>query len=442
MIDAAVHQKEWARLRQRPRSVEVLPALPKAAEVLAPAQQSERSSIEMTTTQFAAWLDEHDEYGASESGVAVSNESAMRQVAVMACIRLLAESLASIPLVVYRRTSSGGKDRADDHDVYPVLHDQWNEYQTSFVGRETQQAQAVGRGNTYAVIERDGGGYLSGLWPVPPGTIEPAVDNGKLWYRITDTGVQWMGIKPGVYAPDKILHIPGLGFDGIRGYNPIQLAKQAIGLGAAAELHGARFYGAGGRPGGVLMTEQKLDKDVAKDIKASWREVHEGVYKSHKTALLTHGLKYEAFTINHEEAQFLDTRKFQLTEIARLFRVPPAMIGASTGDSQTYANHEQRMLEFVMMSLRPWCVKWEQEINRKLFTPRERSRYFAEFNLDAMVRADIKARYESYRLALNNWLTRDEIRELENRNPSDGGDVFKEPTPYTPAPTAPPGATA
>jgi HK97 family phage portal protein len=341
---------------------------------------------------------------------------------------------------VYRRTSSGGKDRADDHDVYPILHDTWNKYQTSFVARETMQSQAVLRGNTYAVIERDNQGYLVGLWPVPPNCIEPVIQGGRLWYRITSDGTQMLGIAPGVYAASDILHIPGLGFDGIKGYNPIHLAKEAIGLNAAAEQFGARFYGNGARAAGILTTDQQLNDGQLRSLRQSWQEVHSGVYNSHKTALLSNGLKYQALSVNPDEAQFLDTRKFGLSEIARLFRVPPSMIGASSGDSQTYANHEQRMLEFAQMSQRPWNVKWEQECNRKLFTPRERGRYFVEFNMDSILRADIKTRYESYNIAFQKWLTRDEIRELENRNPTDGGDGFSDPN--EPAPTMPTGAEA
>jgi HK97 family phage portal protein len=187
-----------------------------------------------------------------------------------------------------------------------------------------------------------------------------------------------------------------------------------------------------------LTTDANLTNDQLKTLRASWNEIHAGVYNSHKTALLSNGLKYQAMSVNPDEAQFLDTRKFSLSEIARLFRVPPSMIGASSGDSQTYANHEQRMLEFAQMSIRPWNVRWEQECNRKLFTPRERGRYFVELNMDGILRADIKTRYESYSLGLDKWLTRNEIRALDNRNPVDGGDDFKE----QPAPVLPAGAKA
>jgi len=386
-----------------------------------------RSSPENASTNFSAWLDTLDSAGGTGSGVSISNESAMRQVAVMACVRLLSETLAAQPFAVYRRTSSGGKEYASDHDVHPVLHDAWNAYQTSFVGRETMQAQAVNRGNTYAVIERDGGGYLMGLWPVPYNCIEPVIWNGGLWYRITSDGTEQLGIAPGLYAAKDILHIPGLGFDGIRGYNPIMLAREAVGLGSAAERFGAQFYGNGARMSGLLTTDQPVNEGQAKTLQKSWNEIHGGVYNSHKTALLTHGIKYTALSVNPDEAQFLDTRKYQLSEIARLFRIPPSMIGASSGDSATYANHEQRMLEFAQMSQRPWNVKWEQECNRKLFTPRERGRYFVEFNMDAILRADIKTRYESYALGVDRWLTRNEIRDLENRNPVPGGDGFNVP---------------
>jgi HK97 family phage portal protein len=428
-MGAAIQAKEWNRLRWRPKSIEVFAQEP----------ESTRSSPEDPSINFATWLDMVGAGDATGAGVSVSNESAMRQIAVWACIRLHAETFAAQPAIVYRRTSAGGKDRADDHDVYPILHDAWNEYQTSFIGRETMQAQVVGRGNTYAVIERDRNAYLLGLWPVPCGCIEPVIANGALWYVVTSDGTERLGVKPGVYAAADILHIPGLGYDGVRGYNPIQLAREGIGLGMAAERFGGTLFGNGATPTGILTTETRPDEPTQKQIKNAWNEIHSGVYNSHKTALLTGGMKYQQISINPEEAQFLDTRKFQISEIARLFRLPPSMIGAPSGDSQTYANHEQRMLEFAQMSIRPWNVRWEQELNRKLFTPRERSRYFVEFNMDGILRADIKTRYESFSLALDRWLTRNEIRDLDNRNPVDGGDLFQTPQP---APVLPGGAKA
>jgi HK97 family phage portal protein len=418
-MGAAIQGKEWNRLRWRPKSVEVFSSAPESA----------RSSPENPSTNFSAWLDLAEQSFGTGSGIAISNESAMRQVAVFACIRLLSETFAAQPMVVYRRTPSGGRDHADDHDVYPILHDAWNAYQTSFIGRETMQAQAVGRGNTYAIIERNSGGYLVGLWPVPCNCIEPVTLRDELWYRITNDGTQALGIKPGLYKAQDVLHVPGLGYDGIRGYNPIALAREALGLNAAAERFGGQFFGNGARMSGVLSPEGPMSRDQALVAKKAWDEIHSGVYKSHKTALLSHGMKYTALSVNPDEAQFLDTRKFSLSEIARLFRVPPSMIGGASGDTQTYANHEQRMLEFAQMSIRPWNVRWEQECNRKLFTPRERGRYFVELNMDGILRADIKSRYESYNLGIDRWLTTNEVRDLENRNPVEGGDGFKQPQP-------------
>lgn len=393
----------------------------------------------MPTTSFWQWLEDHDGYGAAAAGVSVTNESAMRQVGVLACINLLSETIASLPLTVFRRTAAGGKEVATDHDAYLVLHSTWNEFQSSFTGRETMEAHLDARGNAYALIERDGAGYTVGLWIVPPNCIEPAIEGGRLWYRITNDGTSWLGIKPGVYKADDVLHIHGLGFDGLKGYNPIQLARDAIGLSVAAETFGGKFFGAGARAGGVLETDAPVTSETVKSLTKQWNEIHTGVYNAHKVALLTHGMKYKAIGVTPDEAQFLDTRKFQLTEIARLFGIPPAMIGASTGDSQTYANQEQRMLEFAMLAIRPRCVKWEHELNRKMFTPRERGRYFAKFNIDALLRADLKTRYDSYQLAINKWLTKNEIRDLEDRNPVDGGDEFQQPEK---APVLPEGAKA
>lgn len=410
-----------------------------------------RASPENPNTDLSnpdRWL--YEAFGAvpAGSGILVSEQSALRSMAVLACVRVLAETIASLPLHVYRKRSDGGKERADYHDAYPVLHDSFNPAMTSFVGRETLQGHVATRGNAYALIEKDAAGYTTALWPVPPDCIEPAVDHGALWYVITPTGTDVLGIAPGVYRPSDVLHVPGLGYDGLKGYSPIHLAREAVGLGIAAERFGAAFFGNGARPGGILTSEKMLTDAQATRISAEWKSVHEGVPNAHKVAVLSGNLKFQPLNVNPEDAQFLETRKFQVTEIARLFRIPPHMIGDL--DRATFSNIEHQSLEFVIHTIRPWLVRWEQEFNRKMFTPRERNRYFVEFNVDGLLRGDIKSRYEAYQVAKSNgWLNADEIRALENMNPLPNGngkpyynplnlgEVGLEPGPGAPDPSPP-----
>lgn len=350
----------------------------------------------------------------SKSGVAVNEQTAMRFTAVFDCVRILAETPASLPLIIYKRLQTGGKQRAPEHPTYSVLHDMANPEMTAMTFRETVQGHAVGWGNGYAYIVRENG-WCKELWPLLPDKTKPVRVNGELLYKVSLPNGEQRNLNP-----LDVLHIPGFGFDGLQGYNPIQLAKEAIGLGLAAEEFGGRFFGQGTNLGGIVEHPGKLGAVAHENIKSSLSQMYQGLNRSHLLLILEEGMKYQKLGVDPDSAQFLETRKYQVTEIARLFRVPPHMIGDL--ERSTYNNIEHMAIDFVVHTLRPWLVRWEQALNYKLFTPKERREYFAEHLVDGLLRGDSKTRAEALAtLRQNGIINADEWREIENMNPQEGG---------------------
>lgn len=348
----------------------------------------------------------------------VNQQTALRVTAYLAAVKIISETVASLPLFVYKRLDSGGKARAPDHPAYEVLHDQANSEMTAYQFRETLQGHICNWGNGYAEIERDGGGRIRGLWPLLPDRTWPERDpqTQKIRYRTTLPDGQQV-----LLPYENVLHIPGFGFDGLVGYNPVRLAREAIGMALATEEFGARFFGEGANPSGIIEYPGKLKPDAVEEFKKSAREAYQGLSQSHRLMILEEGLKYHQVTIPPEEAQFLETRKFQIAEIARIFRVPPHMLGDL--ERATFSNIEHQSIEFVVHTIRPWVVRWEQAIRMKLFTPLERRQgFFAEFLIDGLLRGDYKSRQEGLAIMRQNGIINaDEWRELENMNPQEGG---------------------
>lgn len=350
----------------------------------------------------------------SKSGVEVNEKTALRSVAVFACVRILAETPASLPLIIYQRKRGGGKVRATDHPTYSVLHDMANPEMTAMTLRETIQSHAVTYGNGYAYIVRENG-WVTELWPLLPDKTIPERVKGELVYKVELPN----GEKRKLKAID-VLHVSGLGFDGLRGYSPIALAREAIGLGLAAEEFGARFFGAGTNLGGVVEHPGKLGQQAHENLKNSINQNYQGLGKSHLLLILEEGMKYQKFGVPPNEAQFIETRKMQVTEIARLFRIPPHMIADL--ERSTFGNIEHQSIDFVVHTLRPWLVRWEQAINYKLFTPSERKEYFVEHLVDGLLRGDSKTRAEALAtLRQNGIINADEWRAIENMNPQPDG---------------------
>ena len=366
-------------------------------------------------------------FGGTTSGKAVTERSAMQMTAVYSCVRILAEAVAGLPLHLYRYKEDGGKEKALDHPLYLLLHDEPNPEMSSFVFRETLMTHLLLWGNAYAQIIRNGKGEVIALYPLMPNRMVVDRDiHGQLYYqytRSTEEAPTMKGVTVNL-PPSDVLHIPGLGFDGLVGYSPIAMAKNAIGMAIACEEYGAKFFANGAAPGGVLEHPGTI-KDPQR-VRESWQSTFGGSGNSNKIAVLEEGMKYTPIGISPEQAQFLETRKFQINEIARIFRVPPHMVGDL--EKSSFSNIEQQSLEFVKYTLEPWLVRWEQSIQRTLFSPEEKKRYFAKFNVEGLLRGDYASRMSGYATARQNgWMSANDIRELENmdRIPAEeGGDLY------------------
>lgn len=366
--------------------------------------------------------------GGSSAGKNVNERTAMQMTAVYACVRILSEAVAGLPLHLYRYTEDGSKEKALDNNLYSLLHDEPNPEMSSFVFRETLMTHLLLWGNAYAQIIRNGKGEVMALYPLMPNKMEVSRDeNGQLYYqysRSTDEANAKDSDSSVKLSPYDVLHIPGLGFDGLVGYSPIAMAKNAIGMAIACEEFGAKFFSNGASPSGVLEHPGIL-KDPAK-VRDSWNAAYGGSANSHKVAVLEEGMKYTPISISPNEAQFLETRKFQINEIARIFRVPPHMVGDL--EKSSFSNIEQQSLEFVKYTLDPWVIRWEQSLSRALFTPEEKKTYFFKFNVEGLLRGDYQSRMAGYATARQNgWMSANDIRELEDldRIPAEhGGNLY------------------
>ena len=365
--------------------------------------------------------------GNSTSGKRVNERSAMQMTAVYSCVRILSEAVAGLPLHLYQYTDKSSKEKAVENPLYFLLHDEPNTEMTSFVFRETLMTHLLLWGNAYSQIIRNGKGEVVGLYPLMPDRMTVNRDEkGRLYYEYMVSSDDAKTLKDGTVrlSPYDVLHIPGLGFDGLVGYSPIAMAKNAIGLAIAAEEYGSKFYANGATPSGILEypgTVKEPDK-----VRESWNAGFGGSSNAHKIAVLEEGMKYTPISISPNEAQFLETRKFQINEIARIFRVPPHMVGDL--EKSSFSNIEQQSLEFVKYTLEPWLVRWEQAMQRALIPQDDKSKYFIKFNVDGLLRGDYQSRMQGYATARQNgWMSANDIRELENldRIPAeDGGDLY------------------
>ena len=366
-------------------------------------------------------------FGGTTSGKAVTERSAMQMTAVYSCVRILSEAVAGLPLHLYKYTDSGGKAMALDHSLYRLLHDEPNPEMSSFVFRETLMTHLLLWGNAYAQIIRNGKNEIVALYPLMPNKMSVDRDeNGRLYYtyyRGSDEAIKNKEFAV-TLQPSDVLHIPGLGFDGLVGYSPIAMAKNAIGMAIACEEYGAKFFANGAAPGGVLEHPGTI-KDPQR-VRESWQSTFGGSGNANKIAVLEEGMKYTPISIPNNEAQFLETRKFQIEEIARLYRVPLHMIGDL--DHATFSNIEHLSLEFVKYTLDPWLVRWEQGLQKALLSDSEKGRYFIKFNVEGLLRGDYASRMQGYATARQNgWLSANDIRELEDMNAipdEDGGNLY------------------
>lgn len=362
----------------------------------------------------------------SVSGQSVTPDTAMRVAAVFACVRVISESVAQLPLILYRQLTDG-KERAKDHPLYRILHTRPNRWQTPYEFKRMLTGHAVLRGNGYAAIVSKNGAAVSELIPLHPDRVRPYWYNGAPAYEYTpvDGPVRYI-------MNSEMLHLRGYSDDGLVGLNPITLHREAVGLALATEDHGARLFSNGVRPSGVLkMAGHLKDDETRKRFKQSFREAYAGSAKSGETLLLEDGLEWSQVGMTSEDAQFLETRQFQRSEIASIFRVPPHKIGDLS--RSTNNNIEDQSKSFIEDTLGPWITGFEQAITRDLIEESLQEELFAEFVLEALLRGNIEARYKAYATGRQwGWLSPNDVRKKENMNPIEDGDEYLKPVNMAP----------
>lgn len=394
-------------------------------DILAPALKAEESGAS-GVTRPESWLVDLTGGGLTAAGVRVNTESAMRISAYQCCVRVLAESIAMLPLIVNRSVGKGSEP-AKSHPHYRLLHDSPNEWQTSFEWREMMMGHCVTRGNAYSYIQWNGRGTAQQLIPLNPDRVSILCDDdGYPWYGYTLPNGEY-GLAP----RQDILHLRGLSTDGYLGRSLTQDARESLGLTMAQEEHNARVFGNGTRLSGILTTAESLSQPKRDQMRAEWTQNYQGSRNAFKMAILEGGLRWESLGMSNSDAQLLQSREFQIGDIARWFRIPGIMIGHND-KSSTYASAEQFFLAFVVHTLMPWIVRWEQRLNKTLFVT---DAHFPKFKVQGLVRGDIRSRYAAYAVGRQwGWLSADDIRELEDMNPlPEGGDIYLQPLNMVPA---------
>ncbi len=375
-----------------------------------------RRSVENPTVPVSpTMLDSLMSYGPTRSGVQVNEQTAMTFAAVFAAVRILSDAVGMLPLVLYHQEKRG-KTKAVGHPIYDLLRFNPNKEMTASVFKETLQGHLVLWGNAYARIKLNRAGIPIELIPMLPDRTFAERQGGKLRYKTEMSET---------FAPEEILHLPGLGFNGIAGYSPIAYTREAIALGLAAQIFGATFFGNGAHMGGVLTHPGHLSPEAVRNLRESFEAKFRGSANANRPAILEEGMKWEAIGIPPDDAQFLETRKFQILEIARIFRVPPHMLADL--ERATFSNIEQQGMDFVTYSLQPWLEKWEQEIKRKLLAGTD---LVARFDLRQILRGDTTARFQGYATARQwGWMSANDIREAEDENllPPEQGDTYLTP---------------
>jgi HK97 family phage portal protein len=363
----------------------------------------------------------------SAAGVTVTPTASLASTTVMACVNLIARSLASVPLVLYRRTPQGAAP-AQDHPLHALLADMANPLQTAMEVRETLLANVLLYGNGYAEIEWGPDGYPAALWPMDAERVGLEISKERQLtysYYSEDFGLVKL---PGW----RVLHLRGLATSGLLGISPIRAAMNAVGLALATETFGARYFAEGAAPSLVLSYPSRLTPEATASLRKVFETQWNGLSNTHRLAIIGDGVKPEAFQIRADEAQFLETRAFQVAEICRIFNVVPGLVGAA--ETQTYASAEQDMIRFRELTLGPWAEALEKRIAADCLTVQERPRLFAQHKLAKLQATDLRTRYETYNVAKQaGILTTNEIRRMEDYNPVPGGDELWMPLNMAPA---------
>ena len=345
------------------------------------------------------------------AGIRVTPETAMQCSAFLACVRVISESVASLPLHLYRRLPAGGKEKTPSHPLYRLLHDRPNRWQTGLEFREQLTALYLTYGQSFAEKVPGPQGPISELWPLHPSRMKiEQLENGNLRYIYREPNG-----RETVYAQSQIFHLRFLTLDGINGVQPTTLSRDAIGLARALETHGSTYFGNGARPGIVLESENPIPVEAAERLREQWERMHRGADRAFRTAVLPNGVKAHELSGSNEAAQFLESRRFQIEEVARAFRVPLHLLGELS--RSTYSNIEVQGTEFVQHCLLSHLRRWETAIARDLIDG-DADEYFAEHSVSGLLRGDHASRSAYYVSAIQNgWMSVNEVRELENMNP-------------------------
>ena len=376
-----------------------------------------RSALSVLTKERTPGAVIHNTMAESMPGVVVTDDSAMRFATVHACVRVLSEDIASLPLHVYQRDKEGGKERLRTHPLYELIHDRPNPEMTAFTFKECMMVNVLLTGNAYAFIEFNQAGQVIALWPLLSDSVVPyRSESGQIRYRAGQADL----------SSYEVLHIPGMSFDGLLGLSPIAYARESIGLGMAAEQFGSKFFKNGTHLGGVITDPGVMGDAQFERAREQFGAMYKGLQNSHGIPILEKGATYTPIGIPPEDAQFLETRKFQRTEIAAIYRMPLHLIGDL--ERATFSNIEHQDLGYLQRTLLPWLVRWEQGMATKLLTTLERKRLVIEFDTANFLRGDTKSRMEAYSIAVNaGIMTPNEARAKENMNPMEGGDEIRLP---------------
>lgn len=357
----------------------------------------------------------------SNTGVNVTKENALKVASVLACVRLISENVASLPLTLYRRTDKG-KTKATDRIEYSMFHDVMNKNQDSFQGWIGLMLNVLLFGVGYAEIVRNGAGQVAALYPLVSGAVKKTYNKDKKEYEYTVS----VGTEKIPMPKSKIFEIDWLSLDSLNVFEPLELAREAIGLNIASETYAGNYFKNGANVGGFVEYGDVMD-DIAKDrFREQINKAYSGLANSNKLVFLEEGSKFQKVSNNPLESQMLETRKFQVIEIARFFNVPPHMI--MDLEKATFSNIEQQSLNFVTYCLRTWLIRIEKAIMSQLFTAEDRKTLFVKFNVDALLRGEYTTRMEGYAIGRQNgWLSANDIRELEDMDKLDegqGGDEY------------------
>jgi HK97 family phage portal protein len=392
---------------------------------------SKRLKTRTSLEQPDSWLIKWFGGGKTASGATVNNYTALNYSAFWSCIRVISKPVATMPIHVYEKLAGGGKQRAIKHPAYKIVHDRPNSEMVPLVFKDTLTAHLLTWGNAYAEIEVNNDGFPIALWPLTPNRVTPQRNiNGEIQYEVVlpTISINQLTSYGGNYPPgttvkipkDRMFHIPGPGFDGLKGYSVLTMFRESIGLGMSLQEYAARFFGNGAMPGGVLEHPTQLSDPGKNYLRESWNEMHQGLDKSHRIAILEEGMKYKQIGISPEDAQMLESRKFSQVEMASIFQIPPHKIGNL--EKSSFNNIEHQSQEFYTDTLLYWLTLWEETINWKLMNSSDNEKYFAEFLAANLLKADTPSRYSAYAVARQwGWMCADDIRELENQNPLPDG---------------------